>query len=111
MKIKPGRKIVRLAMRCYEMMKSPSMTLGTPNGDLDHGYASGERLGIYRAEVAVCSAPHPMAGDLDSAANPNRRPTATRILVTLSHLGLWFEQTQILSVIVHLRTIIVIMVT
>jgi len=41
MKIKPGRKIVGLPMRCYEMMKSPSMTLDTPNGDLDHGHASG----------------------------------------------------------------------
>ena len=70
------------------MMKSPSMTLDTPNGDLDHGHASGERLGIYRPEVAVCSAPHAMAGDLDSAVNPDKRPTATRVLVMLSHLGL-----------------------
>ena len=88
MKIKPGRKIVGLPLRCYEIMKSPSMTLDTPNDDLDHGHASGERLGIYRAEVAVCSAPDPMAGDLDSAGNPTRRPTATRILVMLSRLGL-----------------------
>ena len=49
-------------------MKSPSMTLDTPNGDLDHGHASGERLRIYCAEVAACSALHPVAGDLDSAA-------------------------------------------
>jgi hypothetical protein len=71
------------------MMKSASMTLDTPNGDLDHGHASGERLRIYRTEEAACSAPHPVAGDLDSAGNPNRSPATTRILV------------RVLSVIVH----------